>query len=45
MTIKLGYSPFVTLKLVGHFSARKMADKILQVGFYWPTLFMDCFDF
>ena len=29
----------------GHFSARKTADKILQVGFYWPTLFKDCFDF
>ena len=30
---------------VGHFSARKTADKILQAGFYWPTLFKDCFDF
>ena len=29
----------------GHFSPRKTADKILQVGFYWPTLFKDCFDF
>ena len=29
----------------GHFSARKMMDKILQAGFYWPTLFKDCFDF
>ena len=29
----------------GHFSARKTVDKILQVGFYWPTLFKDCFDF
>ena len=29
----------------GNFSTRKMADKILQVGFYWPTLFKDCFDF
>ena len=29
----------------GHFSARKMADKIMQAGFYWPTLFKDCFDF
>ena len=29
----------------GHFSVRKRADKILQVGFYWPTLFKDCFDF
>ena len=29
----------------GHFSTRKTADKILQAGFYWPTLFKDCFDF
>ena len=29
----------------GHFSARKNADKILQAGFYWPTLFKDCFEF
>ena len=29
----------------GHFSARKTIDKILQAGFYWPTLFKDCFDF
>ena len=29
----------------GHFSARKTTDKILQAGFYWPTLFKDCFDF
>ena len=29
----------------GHFSARKTADKILQAGFYWPTLFKDCFYF
>ena len=27
----------------GHFSVRKTADKILQVGFYWPTLFKDYF--
>ena len=27
------------------FSARKKADKIFQAGFYWPTLFKDCFDF
>ena len=29
----------------GHFSARKTTDKILQAGFYWPTLFKDCFEF
>jgi hypothetical protein len=25
----------------GHFSAKKTAAKILQCGFYWPTLFRD----
>ena len=29
----------------GHFSARKIADKILQACFYWHTLFKDCFEF
>ena len=29
----------------GHFSARKKTDKILQAGFYWPTLFKDYFEF
>ena len=29
----------------GHFSTRKTTDKILQAGFYWPTLFKDCFEF
>ena len=29
----------------GHFSVRKMTDKILQAGFYWLTLFKDCFNF
>ena len=29
----------------GHFAARKTTDKILQSGFYWPTIFKDahCF--
>ena len=29
----------------GHFVARKTADKILQSGFYWPSIFKDahCF--
>ena len=27
------------------FSLRKTADKIFQDGFYWPTLFKDCFEF
>ena len=29
----------------GPFSVRKAADKILQAGFYWPTLFKYYFDF
>ena len=29
----------------GHFSAKKTAAKILQCGFYWPTLFKDSFEF
>ena len=29
----------------GHFSVRKIAYKILQAGFYWPTLFKYCFEF
>lgn len=27
----------------GHFGASKIAVKILQLGFYWPTLFWDVF--
>lgn len=29
----------------GHFGASKTAAKILQSGFYWPTLFKDAFEF
>ncbi|XP_057481142.1 uncharacterized protein LOC130768164 [Actinidia eriantha] len=29
----------------GHFSAKKTAAKILQCGFYWPTLFKDSYEF
>ncbi|KAJ8755397.1 hypothetical protein K2173_019195 [Erythroxylum novogranatense] len=29
----------------GHFSARKTSRKILESGFYWPTLFKDSFNF
>ena len=28
----------------GHFVADKTAHKILQSGFYWPTIFKDCFE-
>ena len=27
----------------GHFSFKKISAKILQCGFYWPTLFKDFF--
>ena len=26
----------------GHFSSKKTAAKVLQCGFYWPTIFKDC---
>ena len=29
----------------GHFDPRKIAEKVLQSGFYWLTLFKDVFDF
>ena len=28
----------------GHFIGEKTAHKILQSGFYWPTIFKDCFE-
>ena len=28
----------------GHFAGDKIAHKILQSGFYWPTIFKDCFE-
>ena len=28
----------------GHFAGDRTAHKILQSGFYWPTLFRDCFE-
>ena len=29
----------------GHFGPRKIAEKVLQSGFYWPILFKDSFHF
>ena len=29
----------------GHFGATKTAAKVLQSGFYWPTLFKDAYAF
>ena len=28
----------------GHFAGNRTAQKILQSGFYWPTLLKDCFE-
>ena len=28
----------------GHFAEDKTSQKILQSGFYWPTIFKDCFE-
>ena len=28
----------------GHFAGDKIVHKILQSGFYWPTIFKDCFE-
>ena len=28
----------------GHFAGDKKTHKILQSGFYWPTIFKDCFE-
>ena len=28
----------------GHFVGNKTTHKILQLGFYWPTLFKECFE-
>ena len=28
----------------GHFAGDKTTHKILQSGFYWPTIFNDCFE-
>ena len=29
---------------VGHFAGDITTHKILQLGFYWPTIFKDCFE-
>ena len=29
----------------GHFGPRKIVEKVVQSGFYWPTLFKDSFNF
>ena len=34
-----------SLDVGGHFGATKMASKVLQSGFWWPTLFKDAREF
>ncbi|XP_058213682.1 uncharacterized protein LOC131325434 [Rhododendron vialii] len=34
-----------TLECGGHFSGKRTAAKVLQSGFYWPTLFKDAHEF
>ena len=34
-----------SLECGGHFNSTKTAAKVLQCGFYWPTLFHDAIDF
>ncbi|CAL9029943.1 unnamed protein product, partial [Prunus brigantina] len=37
--------PCHALACGGHFGAKKTVLKVLQSGFFWPTLFKDAFDF
>ena len=39
------HSPLHASPYRTHFDATKTAAKILQLGFYWPILFRDCFEF
>ena len=34
-----------SLECGGHFSGQRTAAKVLQLGFYWPTLFKDAHSF
>ena len=34
-----------TLACGGHFSGKKIMAKVLQSGFYWPTLFKNAYEF
>jgi hypothetical protein len=34
-----------TLACGGHFSAKKTAAKVIQSGFFWPSLFKDAYEF
>ena len=36
---------FHALACGGHFEGNKIAIKVLQSGFYWPTLFKDAHHF
>ena len=41
---KEGSYEYHALPYKGHFAGDKTAHKILQSGFYWPTIFKDCFE-
>ena len=34
-----------TLACGGHFGGNRIAEKVLQLGFYWPNLFKDAHQF
>ena len=43
--LRVFYPSIKNLHVVGHFDPRKTAKKVLQSGFYWPTLFKDAYEF
>lgn len=45
MLIVYIYYPFISYACSGHFRAKRTALKLLEGGFYWPTLFKDAFIF
>lgn len=36
---------FYSREVGGNFGSLGMVEKVLQLGFYWPTLFKDAFNF
>ena len=45
MLIVYIYYPFISYACSGHFRAKRTSLKLLEGGFYWPTLFKDAFIF
>jgi len=39
------FHSIMTKRMGGHFSEKKTVAKLLQCGFYWPTLFRDAFEY